>query len=175
MFGLGRCRAYLTPLICGFISDALMTRSQAVILGAAFCAAGQMLFGFAPTFLIGLFLVLAGAGLVGVNIATQLGDLYARSKADSGRRLPGAPYWKQPREHSRRTGVRRVGPNRCLALGLYRRIVRHATWSVRLRRGATQHARRTAPTLRRPSLHAPALPRATCKTIAGAFSPLARS
>ena len=82
MFGLAAAGAYLSPLIGGFISDRLLTRCRAVILGAACCAAGQMLFGFAPTFLIGLMLVLAGAGLVGVNIATQLGDLYERSRAD---------------------------------------------------------------------------------------------
>ena len=82
MFGLAAAGAYLMPLICGFISDRLMTRYQSVILGAACCAAGQMLFGFPSTFLIGLVLVLAGAGFVGVNIATQLGDLYEGSRAD---------------------------------------------------------------------------------------------
>lgn len=81
-FGLVGACAYLTPLIGGFISDRTMTRSRAVMLGAACCAAGQLLIALEVTFLFGIALVLAGAGLVGVNIATQLGDLYARARAD---------------------------------------------------------------------------------------------
>ena len=79
-FGLAGACAYLTPLVGGFISDRLMTRSQAVLLGAALCAAGQLLIAVETTFLIGLAVLLAGIGLVGVNIATQMGDLYAHSR-----------------------------------------------------------------------------------------------
>ena len=82
VFGLAGACAYLTPLIGGFISDRVMTRSQAVMLGAVCCAAGQLLIAAETTFLVGLAVLLAGIGLVGVNIATQLGDLYATTRAD---------------------------------------------------------------------------------------------
>jgi POT family proton-dependent oligopeptide transporter len=81
-FGLTGACAYLTPLIGGFISDRTMTRGNAVMLGAACCAAGQLLIALEATFLAGIGLVLVGSGLVGVNIATQLGDLYAQVRAD---------------------------------------------------------------------------------------------
>jgi POT family proton-dependent oligopeptide transporter len=82
MFGLAGACAYLTPLIGGAISDRLMTRAQAVMLGAALCAAGQLLVSTAATYLIGLAVLLAGIAFVGVNIATQLGDLYAQARAE---------------------------------------------------------------------------------------------
>ena len=82
MFGLAGACAYITPLIGGVISDRLMTRAQAVLLGAALCAAGQLLVAIPATYLIGLAILLAGIGFVGVNIATQLGDLYARARGE---------------------------------------------------------------------------------------------
>jgi POT family proton-dependent oligopeptide transporter len=82
IFGLAGACAYLTPLLGGIISDRFMTRRHAVILGAALCAAGQLLLAAEATFLFGLVILLAGIAFVGVNIATQLGDLYAEAKAE---------------------------------------------------------------------------------------------
>lgn len=82
IFGLAGACAYLMPLIGGFISDRFMTRRHAVILGAALCAAGQLLLSAEATFLLGLAVLLAGIAFVGVNIATQLGDLYAEARAE---------------------------------------------------------------------------------------------
>ena len=82
IFGVAGAFAYLTPLVGGFISDRLMRRSQAVLLGGACCVAGELLIGLPASFLIGLGLVLVGSGFVGVNIATQLGDLYAQARGD---------------------------------------------------------------------------------------------
>ena len=81
-FGLAGACAYLTPLIGGYISDRVMTRSQAVLLGASLCAAGQLLVSVEQTFLLGLAFLLAGIGFVGGNIATQMGDLYADARAE---------------------------------------------------------------------------------------------
>jgi POT family proton-dependent oligopeptide transporter len=82
MFGLAGACAYLTPLIGGVVSDRLMTRAQAVLLGAALCAVGQLLVAVPATYLIGLAVLLTGIAFVGVNIATQLGDLYAQARGE---------------------------------------------------------------------------------------------
>ena len=66
----------LLPLIGGWLGDRFISRRAGVISGAALMTLGHVALGFTSTFLIGLLLVLAGAGLLRGNIAPQIRALY---------------------------------------------------------------------------------------------------
>lgn len=64
------------PLIGGWLGDRFISRRAGVIAGAVLMTAGHVALGFTSTFLIGLLLVLAGAGLLRGNIGPQIRSLY---------------------------------------------------------------------------------------------------
>ena len=67
----------LLPLLGGWLGDRFIARRTGVVAGAALMCAGHLALGLTSTFLIGLLLVLAGAGLLRGNIAPQIRALYA--------------------------------------------------------------------------------------------------
>jgi len=67
---------YLTPLIGGWLGDRWMGRSNAVTAGALMMAAGHGLMAFEQSFVIALFLLVCGGGLLKGNITAQVGGLY---------------------------------------------------------------------------------------------------
>lgn len=66
----------LLPLLGGWLGDRFISRRMGVVAGAGLMCAGHLALGFTSTFLIGLLLVLAGAGLLRGNIAPQIRALY---------------------------------------------------------------------------------------------------
>ena len=66
----------MLPLLGGWLGDRFIARRTGVIAGAVLMTAGHVALGFTSTFLIGLLLVLAGAGLLRGNIAPQIRALY---------------------------------------------------------------------------------------------------
>ena len=66
----------MLPLLGGWLGDRFIARRTGVIAGAVLMTAGHIALGFTSTFLIGLLLVLAGAGLLRGNIAPQIRALY---------------------------------------------------------------------------------------------------
>lgn len=66
----------LLPLIGGWLGDRFISRRAGVIAGASLMSLGHLLLGFTETFLIGLMLVLGGAGLLRGNVTPQLRALY---------------------------------------------------------------------------------------------------
>lgn len=64
------------PLIGGWLGDRFISRRAGVIAGAVLMSLGHLSLGFTPTFLIGLMLVLAGAGLLRGNVTPQIRALY---------------------------------------------------------------------------------------------------
>ena len=64
------------PLIGGWLGDRFISRRSGVIGGAVLMSAGHLALGYTPTFLIGLLLVLTGAGLLRGNITPQIRALY---------------------------------------------------------------------------------------------------
>ena len=66
----------LLPLIGGWLGDRFISRRAGVIGGASLMSVGHLSLGFTQTFLIGLMLVLVGAGLLRGNVTPQLRALY---------------------------------------------------------------------------------------------------
>ena len=66
----------MLPLLGGWLGDRFISRRAGVIAGAALMTVGHVALGFTSTFLIGLLLVLAGAGLLRGNIGPQIRALY---------------------------------------------------------------------------------------------------
>jgi len=64
------------PLIGGWLGDRFISRRAGVIAGAMLMCAGHVSLGFTPTFLIGLILVVSGAGLLRGNVTPQIRALY---------------------------------------------------------------------------------------------------
>jgi POT family proton-dependent oligopeptide transporter len=67
----------MLPLLGGWLGDRFISRRAGVIAGASLMTAGHVALGFTSTFLIGLLLVLVGAGLLRGNIGPQIRALYA--------------------------------------------------------------------------------------------------
>ena len=65
----------MLPLLGGWLGDRFIARRTGVIAGAVLMTAGHVALGFTSTFLIGLLLVLAGAGLLRGNIAPQIREI----------------------------------------------------------------------------------------------------
>lgn len=86
VFGLYGGLTYLTPIIGGIIGDSAFGRRRAVALGAIVMMIGHFLMASEAMFLGALACLLIGCGLLKGNLATQLGQLYARDdqRADSG-------------------------------------------------------------------------------------------
>jgi POT family proton-dependent oligopeptide transporter len=64
------------PLVGGSLGDRFISRRAGVIAGAAMMTLGHLALGFTSTFLIGLLLVLGGAGLLRGNVTPQIRALY---------------------------------------------------------------------------------------------------
>ena len=78
IFGLYVGFVYLIPVFGGLLGDRVLGRRRAVALGALLMTAGHFCMAFEAWFLGALFLLIAGAGLLRGNLASQVGDLYSR-------------------------------------------------------------------------------------------------
>ncbi|HET7161461.1 MAG TPA: peptide MFS transporter [Rhodanobacteraceae bacterium] len=86
IFGLYAGMVYLTPLFGGLLADRVLGRTTAVASGALLMVAGHFLMAFDASFVLAMGLLLCGEGLFKGNIASQVGELYARGDT----RLAGA-------------------------------------------------------------------------------------
>ena len=77
-FGLYTSGVYLTPLLGGLLADRVLGRTKTVTLGALLMSLGHFLMAFDASFLLALLCLLLGVGCFKGNIATQVGDLYAK-------------------------------------------------------------------------------------------------
>lgn len=64
------------PLIGGWLGDHFISRRTGVVAGAGLMSVGHLSLGYTSTFLIGLMLVLTGAGLLRGNVTPQIRALY---------------------------------------------------------------------------------------------------
>ncbi|HEY1963046.1 MAG TPA: peptide MFS transporter [Rhizomicrobium sp.] len=80
-YGLYTGFVYFTPLIGGWIADRLIGRRNAVVAGALLMSGGHMAMAFDQSFLLALFLLITGCGLLKGNISTQVGQLYDENDA----------------------------------------------------------------------------------------------
>lgn len=67
---------YFTPLMGGWLADRWLGTRRTVALGALLMAAGHLAMTMDATFLIALFLLIIGSGLLKGNISAQVGTLY---------------------------------------------------------------------------------------------------
>ena len=81
IFGLYSGFVYFTPVFGGLIADRLIGRRIAVMAGAILMSAGHIAMAFDASFLLALFLLIVGCGLLKGNISTQVGGLYAAGDA----------------------------------------------------------------------------------------------
>ena len=77
-FGLYAGLVYVTPIFGGLLADRVLGRTKTVTLGALLMTAGHFLMAFDVSFLLALLCLLLGVGCFKGNIATQVGDLYAK-------------------------------------------------------------------------------------------------
>ena len=77
---------YLTPVFGGLLGDRVIGRRRAVALGALLMTAGHFCMAFESCFVIGLLLLVLGAGALRGNLVSQFGDLYDKSdrRRDTG-------------------------------------------------------------------------------------------
>jgi len=80
-YGLYTGFVYFTPLIGGWIADRFIGRRNAVVAGALLMSGGHIAMAFDQSFLLALFLLITGCGLLKGNISTQVGQLYAEDDA----------------------------------------------------------------------------------------------
>jgi len=81
-YGLYTGFVYFTPLIGGWIADRFTGRRNAVVAGALLMSGGHIAMAFDRSFLLALFLLITGCGLLKGNISTQVGQLYAENDAE---------------------------------------------------------------------------------------------
>ena len=79
VFGLYAGFVFLTPLLGGIVADRWLGRTATVTIGAILMVCGHFLMAFEAGFLPALVLLLIGVGAFKGNIATQVGELYARA------------------------------------------------------------------------------------------------
>jgi len=77
IYGLYTGFVYFTPVFGGIIADRWLGRRNAVMLGAILMSGGHIAMAFDQSFLLALFLLIVGCGLLKGNISTQVGQLYA--------------------------------------------------------------------------------------------------
>jgi POT family proton-dependent oligopeptide transporter len=80
-YGLYTGFVYFTPLLGGWIADRFIGRRNAVVTGAILMSGGHIAMAFDRSFLLALFLLITGCGLLKGNISTQVGQLYAEDDA----------------------------------------------------------------------------------------------
>ena len=81
VYGLYTGFVYFTPLIGGWVADRFIGRRNAVVTGAVLMSGGHIAMAFDQSFLLALFLLITGCGLLKGNISTQVGQLYAEDDA----------------------------------------------------------------------------------------------
>jgi POT family proton-dependent oligopeptide transporter len=86
IFGLYSGFVYFTPLFGGWLGDRIGQRN-AVVLGALSMAGGHLAMTFDQSFLLALFLLVIGSGLLKGNISAQVGSVYPPD--DEARRTRG--------------------------------------------------------------------------------------
>lgn len=84
IMGLYTGFVYFTPVLGGWIADRFIGRRAAVVAGAIMMSAGHLAMAFDQSFLLALFLLISGCGLLKGNISTQVGELY-KEEDDAGR------------------------------------------------------------------------------------------
>jgi POT family proton-dependent oligopeptide transporter len=89
IFGLYVGLIYFTPIFGGLLGDRLLGRRLTVTLGALLMTAGHFCMGFEPPFLLGLILLILGAGCLRGNLVAQVGELFSKDdhRRDSGYQL----------------------------------------------------------------------------------------
>ncbi len=80
-FGLYTALIYFTPVLGGLVADRWLGHRPAVMLGAVLMSAGHIAMAFDVSFLLAMFLLIVGCGLLKGNISTQVGELYAQDDA----------------------------------------------------------------------------------------------
>ncbi|HVZ99239.1 MAG TPA: MFS transporter [Caulobacterales bacterium] len=70
---------YVTPIIGGLIADHVLGRTATVSLGAILMVIGHFLMAFEASFVIAIACLFVGVGCFKGNIASQVGELYARN------------------------------------------------------------------------------------------------
>jgi proton-dependent oligopeptide transporter, POT family len=80
--GLYTGLVYFTPVLGGWVADRWIGRRTAVMLGAVMMSAGHLAMAFDASFLLALFLLISGCGLLKGNISTQVGELYAETDGE---------------------------------------------------------------------------------------------
>ena len=83
IYGTYTAMAYFTPIIGGVISDRLLGKRRAVIIGGSIMAAGHFMMAFQPLFYVALATIALGNGLFLPSLPSQINDLY---KPDDPRR-----------------------------------------------------------------------------------------
>jgi len=76
IFGLYSGFVYFTPLLGGWVADKWIGQRNAVVLGALSMSGGHIAMAFDQSFLLALFLLVTGSGLLKGNISAQVGGLY---------------------------------------------------------------------------------------------------
>jgi proton-dependent oligopeptide transporter, POT family len=79
LYGLYGFFAYGLPLAGGYLADRVIGTHRSLVIGACIIAAGHFCLALpsAPTFFIGLALVVIGTGFFKPNVSTMVGQLYA--------------------------------------------------------------------------------------------------
>ena len=75
IFGLYSGFVYFTPVIGGWLGDRIGQRA-AVVIGGLSMSGGHLAMAFDQSFLLALFLLIIGSGLLKGNISAQVGGLY---------------------------------------------------------------------------------------------------
>jgi POT family proton-dependent oligopeptide transporter len=88
IYGLYVAGVYLMALPGGWVADRILGQRRAVFVGGCFIAAGHFCLALptAPSFFLGLCLIVIGTGLLKPNVSAMVGDLYPEGGArrDSG-------------------------------------------------------------------------------------------
>ncbi|RKF19378.1 MFS transporter [Altericroceibacterium spongiae] len=77
IFGIYGGLVYLMPVFGGLLGDRWLGRTRSVSLGAGVMVLGHFLMAFEFAFLLALFCIVLGCGLLKGNLAAQVGMLYA--------------------------------------------------------------------------------------------------
>jgi POT family proton-dependent oligopeptide transporter len=78
IFGLYIGFVMFLPILGGIVGDRFLGRVRAVSFGAALMVLGHLSLAFDESFLIGLCLLMIGAGFLRGNLTPQIGELYAQ-------------------------------------------------------------------------------------------------
>jgi len=80
IFGLYAGFVYFTPVLGGWIADRWIGQRNTVVLGALSMSGGHIAMAFDQSFLLALFLLVLGSGLLKGNISAQVGGLYSANE-----------------------------------------------------------------------------------------------